>query len=88
MTTAGKEDESDRFVNLTDDLLDVDKDTDIFGLKSYEDINMKDITSGVCNNSRFTEIITKYINGKKERILKFSADIKTSLDNEQMNTCI
>lgn len=80
----GKEDESDEYVNLTDDLLDVDKDTDIFGLKSYEDINMKDITSGVCNNSRFIDIITKYINGKKERILKFSADIKTSLDNEQM----
>ena len=80
----GKEDESDEYVNLTDDLLDVDKDTDIFGLKSYEDIDMKDITSGVCNNSKFIEIITKYINGKKERILKFSADIKTSLDNEQM----
>ena len=80
----GKEDESDEYVNLTDDLLDVDKDTDIFGLKSYEDIDMKDITSGVCNNSRFIDIITKYINGKKERILKFSADIKTSLDNEQM----
>ena len=80
----GKEDESDRWVNLTDDLLDVDKDTDIFGLKSYENIDMKDITSGVCNNSRFIEIITKYINGKKERALKFSADIKTSLDNHQM----
>lgn len=80
----GEEDENDRYVNLTDDLLDVDKDTDIFGLKSYEDINMKDITSGVCDNSRFIERITKYINGKKERILKFSADIKTSLDNDQM----
>ena len=80
----GKEDEDDEYVNLTDDLLDVDKDTDIFGLKSYEDINMKDITSGVCNNSRFIERITKYINGKKERTLKFSADIKTSLDNDQM----
>ena len=80
----GKEDESDEYVNLTDDLLDVDKDTDIFGLKSYENIDMKDITSRVCNNSRFIDIITKYINGKKERILKFSADIKTSLDNEQM----
>ena len=80
----GEEDKSDEYVNLTDDLLDVDKDTDIFGLKSYEDINMKDITSGVCNNSRFIERITKYINGKKERTLKFSADIKTSLDNEQM----
>ena len=80
----GKEDENDRYVNLTDDLLDVDKDTDIFGLKSYEDINMKDITFGVCDNSRFIERITKYINGKKERTLKFSADIKTSLDNEQM----
>ena len=80
----GKEDEDDEYVNLTDDLLDVDKDTDIFGLKSYENIHMKDITSGVCNNSRFIERITKYINGKKERTLKFSADIKTSLDNEQM----
>ena len=80
----GKEDESDRFVNLTDDLLDVDKDTDIFGLKSYDNINMKDITSEVCNNSRFIELITKYINGKKERTLKFSADIKTSLDNDQI----
>ena len=79
-----EEDENDKYVNLTDDLLDVDKNTDIFGLKSYEDINMKDITSGVCNNSRFIERITKYINGKKERTLKFSADIKTSLDNEQM----
>ena len=79
-----KEDENDKYVNLTDDLLDVDKNTDIFGLKSYEDINMKDITSGVCNNSRFIERITKYINGKKERTLKFSADIKTSLNNEQM----
>ena len=79
-----KEDENDRYVNLTDDLLDVDKDTDIFGLKSYDNINMKDITSGVCNNSRFIERITKYINGKKERILRFSADIKTSLDNDQM----
>lgn len=80
----GKEDESDRFINLTDDLLDVDKDTDIFGLKSYDNINMKNITSRVCNNSRFIERITKYINGKKERTLKFSADIKTSLDNNQM----
>ena len=80
----GKEDESDRFVNLTDDLLDVDKDTDIFGLQSYDKIDTKDITSGVCNNSRFIERITKYIDGKKETILRFSADIKTSLDNDQM----
>ena len=80
----GKEDESDRWINLTDDLLDVDKDTDIFGLKSYDKIDTKDITPGVCNNSRFIERITKYINGKKERTLKFSADIKTSLDNEQI----
>ena len=45
---------------------------------------MKDITSGVCNNSRFIERITKYINGKKKKTLKFSDDIKTSQDNEQM----
>lgn len=79
-----EEEEQDNYINISGDLLDKDKETDLFGLKSYSNVNSVDITTKVCpDDNIFIQRIIKYLSqGYKD--LRFSVNIKTILPNEQI----